>query len=148
MKIYVPPKAVDTGKAETGEKYDSTEKSIKEGKAPVLALNKELKKPFTSDGSSREGGEPNTLAVSTVDERRRVQPHKTLKRKKKQKRRDLRIMVLKNNLKKLVTSDWRNRMRQGPNIVADLAEVSDWARDADIYLRYLFLPKRQANYTD
>jgi hypothetical protein len=62
---------------------------------------------------------------------------------RKRKDRDLRIKVLKNNLKKLLKSDKGKRVRSGRNATATSTVVSSWARNADNELRALLLSKRR-----
>jgi hypothetical protein len=97
--------------------------------------------PITSNGSCRQRLQPNTAAVSTTDDRLGVQPGETRNRRHKRKGLDLRVAVLQRNLKRRVMSDVNTSLTWKPNSAADSAEVSDWARDTDNYLRVVFLAK-------
>jgi hypothetical protein len=63
------------------------------------------------------------------------------KSRKKPKEQDLRIQVLKSNLKRLLMSDKKERVRLRLKAIAASSVVSSWARDADNELRALFLSK-------
>jgi hypothetical protein len=146
--LRVPPKGDDKEKVQSDENYITKPKSrntSKERHLRAKEIKRKLKRLFTCDLSKSMRQEPNTVAVSTVDDRGRVQSDEKRKRRHKHKERDLRVAVLRRNLKKLVISSGNTCVRREPTIDAVSAEVSDWATVADNYLRALFLSKSQLN---
>jgi hypothetical protein len=108
----------------------------------AMVLNTEVHKPLTFDGKNRARGEPNSGADSTGDVGGGLQTAQKQRNRKKHKKQDLRVKVLKRNLRKSVLSDWNTGVAREPISVGASAKVSDWATDADNYLRALFLPNR------
>jgi hypothetical protein len=138
------------GTVQSAEEYDTEQNIRNQSKGWDLraeVLDRQMMELSVCDGNSRGSREPNADAVSAGDAPGRVQSDEKRRSRNKQNGQDLRVAVLNRNLIKLVMSNGNTGVTREPNRFAGSAEVSDWARDADNYLRLLFLSRRaKCNY--